>query len=129
MLDYPHIVSPGKSTNIDLFFPKAIDLYHFREVQWRSAHFNKEFNVFTNYEKNLSVPNAKEFDTPTSGHIDAAQFTEEQDAAAELSAAKPGYNVPASNAPAPQIGDVLETDTNTSTTSKGTAVEGFVRIK
>ena len=30
MLDYPHTVSPGKSTNIDLFFPKEIDLYHFR---------------------------------------------------------------------------------------------------
>ncbi|MBU0506588.1 MAG: hypothetical protein ABII18_14045 [bacterium] len=70
MLEYPHVVNPGKATNIDVFLPKSVDLHHFREVVWKSEHFNREFNVFTNYEKNLSLPNSKEFDANKKNLVD-----------------------------------------------------------
>jgi hypothetical protein len=70
MLEYPHVVNPGKATNIDVFLPKSVDLHHFREVVWKSEHFNREFNVFTNYEKNLALPNSKEFDANKKNLVD-----------------------------------------------------------
>jgi hypothetical protein len=57
MLDYPHQIGAGKSVSIDVFMSKSVDLFNFKEVIWRSAHFNKEFTVFTNYEDNIKVPN------------------------------------------------------------------------
>lgn len=63
-LDYPNAVRSNKSITIDVFFPKMVDLNNFHEITWKSAHFNKEFNVFTNYENDLSIGENKEFDIP-----------------------------------------------------------------
>lgn len=65
LLAYPHVVNPGKATTIDVFLPKSVDLTNFREVVWKSSHFDKEFNIFTDYEKTLSIKdNPKEFNIP-----------------------------------------------------------------
>ncbi len=64
MLDYPQALSPGKSITIDVFLPKDVSLVNFKEVIWKSQHFDKEFNMLTRYEDQLSVPNDKEFETP-----------------------------------------------------------------
>lgn len=58
-LDYPTGVRVGKSTRIDLFFPKTVDLTNFREIEWRSSHFKKEFNIYTT---SGDKPDPKEFD-------------------------------------------------------------------
>lgn len=66
MIDYPNKVNPGKSITIDVFLPKSVDLFNFREVLWKSAFLNKEFNIFTSYENSLSIQEkgGKEFDLP-----------------------------------------------------------------
>ena len=62
-LSYPARVSPSKSITIDLFLSSKVDLLNFKEVTWKSEHFDKEFNLFTTYEDDLQM-NPKEFDTP-----------------------------------------------------------------
>lgn len=62
-LSYPARVSPSKSINIDIYLPSKVDLLNFKEVVWKSAHFDKEFNLFTTYEDDIQI-NSKEFDTP-----------------------------------------------------------------
>lgn len=54
-LDYPTSVKPHHLTTIDLFFSKSVDLFQFREISWHSSHFNKTFDIYTAYEKELSV--------------------------------------------------------------------------
>jgi len=67
LINYPQVVNPGRSTTIDVFIPDSVDLFNFREVIWKSAHFKKEFNLFTDYESNLSIEqNPNEFKTPRS---------------------------------------------------------------
>lgn len=63
-LDYPNAVRGNKSITIDVFFPKTVDLNNFHEITWKSSHFNREFNVFTNYENDLNIGESKEFDIP-----------------------------------------------------------------
>lgn len=65
LLDYPTKVNPGKSVKIDVFLNKTIPLFNFKEIAWRSDHFDKTFNVYTTYEDKLNVPNSKEFDVQT----------------------------------------------------------------
>lgn len=54
-LDYPHAIKPGNFTTVDVFIPKDVDMFNFRSVSWHSRYFNKEFSIFTNYEKSLSL--------------------------------------------------------------------------
>jgi len=54
-LDYPTVVKPNHLTTIDLFFSDSVDLFRFREISWNSSHFNKTFDIYTAYEKELSV--------------------------------------------------------------------------
>ena len=85
MIDYPHQVGVGKSVSIDVFVPVSVDLFHFKEVAWKSYHFNKEFSVFTNFEDSLSLPNKKELVIPSkkdSTNLEDAQASED------------GYKVP-----------------------------------
>jgi hypothetical protein len=69
-LDYPHAIKSGNFTTLDVFIPKSIDLFNFREVQWKSANLNKEFSIYTNYEKSLSLggDNKNEKPLPQSPH-------------------------------------------------------------
>lgn len=69
-IDYPQIVRPGKSTTVDVFFPKSVTLTNFKEIIWKSKHFDKEFNIFSNYEKNLEISaDDKSFSNPTQQSI------------------------------------------------------------
>lgn len=54
-LDYPHLVPPGKSVAIDVFFKDEVELANFREISWDSYHFDKEFTILTPYEKHIEV--------------------------------------------------------------------------
>lgn len=54
-LDYPTSVGPHYLTTIDLFFSDSVDLFQFREISWHSSHFNKTFDIYTAYEKELSI--------------------------------------------------------------------------
>lgn len=69
MLDYPSKVNPGKSITIDVFLPKSVDLFNFKEVVWKSASLGKEFNIFTSYEDSLSINDkgGNEFELPKVG--------------------------------------------------------------
>lgn len=58
-LEYPQAVRVGNSTKIDLFFPAKNVLSGFREIKWESAHFNREFNIFTAGE-NLELESNEE---------------------------------------------------------------------
>lgn len=80
MLEYPTVVNSGKSITIDVFVPKTVNLFNFREVTWKSSHFNKEFSILTTYEQELSLPNDKEFDTPrnSSTVVNFDQLMEQQ---------------------------------------------------
>lgn len=69
-LDYPHVIKPGNYTTIDVFLPKDVDLFNFREVVWKSEHFDKEFNVFTNYEKKLQLDDGKSKPLPQNQRIE-----------------------------------------------------------
>lgn len=51
-LAYPGAVRVGKSTNIDLIFPAHVELTQFKQIRWKSAHFKREFNLNSNFEKN-----------------------------------------------------------------------------
>lgn len=70
-IDYPQVIKPGKTTTVDVFFPASVQLTNFREIIWKSKHFDKEFNIFSNYEKILDVGgnDEKSFDTPKSDTI------------------------------------------------------------
>lgn len=77
LLEYPRILHPGKSTTIDVFIKKDTDLFNFKEISWKSSHFNKEFNVMTSYEEQLNIAeNPKEFKTPVNS-VNADQLTKE----------------------------------------------------
>lgn len=58
-LNYPNLVPSGKMVAIDVFFPNSVELNNFQEIRWDSAFFDKEFNVFTAYERQLKI----EYDT------------------------------------------------------------------
>lgn len=66
LIEYPNVVNTGKAISIDVFIPKNVDLFNFREVIWKSSHLNKEFNIYTKYEKSLSINEneGKEFEIP-----------------------------------------------------------------
>lgn len=69
-VDYPQVVRPGKSTTVDVYLPISVSLSNFKEIIWKSYHFDKEFNIFTNYEKILDVSaEGNAFDTPTPDRI------------------------------------------------------------
>lgn len=126
LLDYPHVVNPGKSTTIDVFLPKSVDLFNFREIVWESAHFNKEFNMFTAYEKSLSIPtNPREFDTPKKTITEEEllkreerlqQQQQQQDKYQETLITPEDAN--------PNVDEIIESGKNPPAT-----VEGFIRIK
>lgn len=80
MIAYPKFVSSGKSVTIDVFIPKSVQLNNFKEVIWKSSHFNKEFSMLTSYEQELSVSSEKEFDTPKldSGNVNFDQLMQQQ---------------------------------------------------
>ncbi|HLD43882.1 MAG TPA: hypothetical protein VJC18_00485 [bacterium] len=129
MLEYPHIVNAGKSTNIDVFLPKSVDLFHFREVIWKSAHFNKEFNILTNYEKELSIDQKKEFDLPKKITAEEELLMEENrgqlnpEAASQVSTPP---NTPENSQP--QALELNEQGTSNTSTPQA-SVEGFIRVK
>lgn len=41
-LGYPSLVKSGYLTTLDLFFPKDVDLFQFREIAWTSSFFAKK---------------------------------------------------------------------------------------
>ncbi len=127
MLEYPHMVSPGKASNIDIFLPKSVDLFHFREVIWKSAHFKKEFNLFTNYEKSLSLPK-KEIELQKKKPIDeSALENESQDSKFSQNPDTEAVAKTSDTSQPPQELEVNETNKTTST--KEASVEGFIRVK
>ncbi|MDO8519243.1 MAG: hypothetical protein Q7T11_03665 [Deltaproteobacteria bacterium] len=54
-LEYPQAVKVGNSAKIDLFFSSKTELAGFREIEWDSVHFKKEFNILTASENNLEA--------------------------------------------------------------------------
>lgn len=58
-LEYPNMIPPGKMVAVDVFFVNSVELTNFKEIRWGSAFFDKEFNVYTAYEKQLKI----EYDT------------------------------------------------------------------
>jgi len=121
LLDYPHLVNPGKSTTIDVFLPDNVDLFNFREIIWKSAHFRKEFSIFTNYEKNLSInSNEKEFTTPKTNHIteeEILNLEKDKETENDVEIITPTTNDPK-----------IDTITKTGKIPDPT-LEGFIRIK
>lgn len=59
-LEYPQAVRVGNTTKIDLFFPLKTELASFREINWASAHFKKEFNISTAMEKDQDLGTKEE---------------------------------------------------------------------
>lgn len=109
LIDYPTMISPGKSVTIDVFVPNHVELANFKEVRWRSQHFAKEFNLFTNYEQKISLGSekTKEFTIPkTSVDIENLPM---QDRTTE----KQQQFINSKYSNHPDIGDVLEGSTNT----------------
>lgn len=60
-LDYPKFVKPGNMTVVDVFLPKTVDLFQFRQIIWESKFFDKQFSIYTQYEKTLAI-NEDDFD-------------------------------------------------------------------
>lgn len=58
-LEYPQLVRVGTSARIDLFFPNTVELKNFRIINWKSAHFNENFQLINTIEKKLDVNPAK----------------------------------------------------------------------
>ncbi|MBF0105510.1 MAG: hypothetical protein HQM16_09315 [Deltaproteobacteria bacterium] len=105
LLAYPAAVSSGRASNIDVFLPRSVDLFNFREIVWKSDYFKKEFNIMTNYERSLQVPdNIKEFDIPKQTKSAEESMTlEGETPALEQTVTYPSKYLP------PQIGDVKDT--------------------
>lgn len=140
MLEYPNRVSPGHSVTIDVFLPKSVSLKHFREVVWRSAHFGKEFNLFTNYEKTLSLPNSKEFATPKGDSKPAEEILQNQQGTDHVIApqleikansdSEPGNTtIHNKNTPPAEIGTIIDVTPNTTVDKGENTVDGFIRVK
>jgi len=130
MLEYPHKVSPGRSITIDVFIPKSVDLINFKEVVWKSAHFGKEFNLFTNYEDNLKLPASKEFDTPKVNKANQEDFLNDQLAPETVIAPKlETVEDSVTNEPPAKIGEIIDITPNTTKEKEGNTVDGFIRLK
>lgn len=82
-LSYPTAVKPGNFVTIDVFVSDDVDLSNFREIIWNSYALDKEFNIFTNYEDNISIPTAKDHpipaSDPTPGHFTEEDFMKTRD--------------------------------------------------
>lgn len=57
-LAYPNYVKPGNMVVIDVFLPKSVDLFQFKQIFWKSHHFSKEFSIYTAYEDTLKLTDA-----------------------------------------------------------------------
>lgn len=135
MLEYPHHVSPGHSVTIDVFLPKSVALNHFREVIWKSAYFEMEFDLFTNYEKILSVPATNEFATPKQLSMTPEEILQSQKDAETIIA--PQLEIKASTDLSPKdaptepasIGKITDVTPNTTVDKGQNTVDGFIRVK
>jgi len=127
LLDYPHAVSSGKSTKIDVFLPKSVDLFNFREIIWKSSHFNKEFNVFTTYEKDLSIPNLKEFDTPKTNTVSEQEILQKIKEHEQKDNFHEDVVSPSTTNPQPT--EITTSNTNNTSTRPSPTLDGFIRIK
>jgi hypothetical protein len=56
LLAYPAVVPSRKSTNIDVFVDKTVNLKNFKQVIWKSASLGQEFNIYTSYQPDLNLP-------------------------------------------------------------------------
>lgn len=109
LIDYPTMISPGKSVTIDVFVSKDIELTNFKEVRWRSQHFAKEFNLFTNYEQKISLGSEKTKEFPIPKNSVDVENLPMQDRTTEQQ--ENFINSKYSNHP--DIGDVMDSHKNT----------------
>lgn len=72
-LEYPQLVKVGNTTKIDLFFLINTELNNFKEINWQSDYFKKEFVLKIMNEKNLEVDQKEEPIPQTSAQEQALQ--------------------------------------------------------